>query len=134
MKELQTQIKAWPFKLESGFTTAWLKTLRDKGFYVDKISDGSIGTKKVDCYIATNKSFYICEIKIINKDIFPLSRLRPNQLKGLRLANNLWKKFWLKDLAIVVVYSKKFNDYKIVPFDIIKDIDINDSLKLKFNI
>ena len=133
MKELQTQIKAWPFKLESGFTTAWLKTLRDKGFYVDKISDGSIGTKKVDCYIATNKAFYICEIKIIDKDIFPLSRLRPNQLKGLRLANDLWKKNWIKDVSIVVVYSKTLNKYKIIPFDVIKNVDVNDSIKLNFD-
>jgi len=132
MKELQTILKWWPYKLESSFTTAWLKTLRNKGFYVDKISDGSIWTKKVDCYIATDKSFYICEIKVINKDVFPLSRLRPNQLKGLRLANVLWKKFWLKELAIVVVYSKELNKYKIIPFDVIKDVDVNDSIKLNF--
>lgn len=127
MKELQTNMKAWPFNLESGFTTKWLKTLKDKGFYVDKISDGSIWTKKVDVYIRTNKSSYCCEIKVIDNDIFQMSRLRPNQRNWLRLWMDLW---WE---AIVVVYSKKQNKYKIIPFSVIKDLNVDQSIKLKFN-
>lgn len=127
MKELQTNMKAWPFNLESGFTTKWLKTLKDKGFYVDKISDGSIWTKKVDVYIRTNKSSYCCEIKVIDNDIFQMSRLRPNQRNWLRLWMDLW---WE---AIVVVYSKKQNKYKIIPFSVIKDLNVDQSIKLKFD-
>ncbi len=127
MKELNTIMKGWPYKLESSFTTAWLKTLKDKWFYVDKISDGSIGTKKVDCYIRTTEDTYCCEIKIIDNDIFPISRLRPNQRKGLRL----WME--LNGSAIVCVYSKNLNKYKIFNFDKIKDVDVEWSVKLKFN-
>lgn len=127
MQELNTTMKGWPYKLESSFTTAWLKTLKDKWFYVDKISDGSIWTKKVDCYIRTKKDTYCCEIKIIDNDIFPISRLRPNQRKGLRLWMELW---WA---AIVCVYSKNLNKYKIFNFDKIKNIDVEGSVKLKFN-
>lgn len=127
MKELQTNIKGWPFNLESWFTTKWLKTLKDKWFYVDKISDGSIGTKVVDVYIRTNKWTYCCEIKVIENDIFQMSRLRPNQRNGLRL----WMELWWE--AIVVVYSKKQNKYKIIPFSVIKDLSIDQSVKLKFD-
>lgn len=127
MKELQTNIKWWPYKLESSFSTAWLKTLKDKGYYVDKISDWSIWTKVVDCYIRTSESSYCCEIKVIQKDIFQVSRLRPNQRKGLRLWMSLWGK------AIVCVYSKELNKYKLIPFDVISDLDTDSSVKLKFD-
>ena len=127
MKELQTELKLKWVRLESGFTTRWLKSLKDKGFYVDKISDWSIWTKVVDCYIRTNISSYCCEIKVIDKDIFQVSRLRPNQRKGLRTWTNLWWK------AIVCVYSKVFNQYKIIPFEVLADLDTDSSVKLKFN-
>jgi len=125
MEELQVKIK-WPYMLEKSFTTAWLKSLKAKGFYTDKISDGGIGIKKVDCYLRSDKSSYCCEIKIIAKDIFPVNRLRANQFASLRKWDDLWWK------AIVCVYSKEYNKYKLIPFSLIKDIDKNDSIKLEF--
>jgi len=125
MKELKVQIN-WPFQLESSFTTHWLKKLKEKWYYVDKVSDGWIWMKKVDSYIRTDKDSYCCEIKLIDKDIFPLNRLRHNQWASLRKWHELW---WT---AIVVVYSKTLNKYTIIPFDIIKDLDKNDSIKLSF--
>ena len=127
MNELQIKLNGWPYKLESSFTSAWLKILKEKWYYVDKVSDGSIWVKRIDCYIRTNKTTYCCEIKVVNKDIFPLDHLRPNQFKALRLWESLG---WT---AIVVVYSKELNDYKIIPFDVIKYIDKKDSVKLDFN-
>jgi len=127
MKELLIEIK-WKFILESSFTSHWLSRLRSKWFYCDKISDGSIWNKKVDCYIITNKWFYACEIKIITNDIFPLSRLRSNQWASLRKADEN-----LPWCAIVCVYSKNINKYKIIPFSIIDSINKNDSIKLDFN-
>ena len=126
MKELQIPIK-WKFRLEKDFTTAWLKSLKDKWFYTDKISDWSIWNKKIDCYIATDKKLYICEVKVINKDIFPIKRLRSNQKKALRLINNL-----LPWCALICIYSISFNKYKIFSFDKIKDVSNEDSVKLEF--
>jgi len=87
MKKLEELIFPirWPFLLEKSFTTHWLKLLKEKGFYTDKISDGSIGTKKVDCYIRTPHQDYCCEIKMVDAELFPLTRIRPNQWKALRL-------------------------------------------------
>lgn len=127
MQEIQT-IVTWKHRLEKEFTTAWLKTLRVKWYYCDKISDWSIWNKLVDCYILTTQWFYVCEIKVIDKDTFPLNRLRPNQWAALRKADDLI--IWT---AIVVVYSKYHNKYKIIPFKKIKDLDKNSSVKLIFN-
>jgi len=38
MKELLVRLNS-KHTLEKKFTTAWLKELKDKGFYTDKISD-----------------------------------------------------------------------------------------------
>ncbi len=126
MQELNLPIK-WPYKLESSFTTAWGKMIKDKWWYFDKISDWSIWAKKIDCYIITNKWSYICEIKVIDKDIFHIKRLRPNQLKALRLTNKLW---WN---AILCVYSKSLNKYKLFSFNKIKNLTTDESVKLIFD-
>lgn len=126
MKELQVKVPWWPFPTEAKFTTAWLKVLKDKGYYTDKISDASIGTKTVDCYLSTDKDSYCCEVKVVDAEKFPLSRLRPNQWRALRL--------WDKNhgVSVVVVYSKKHNDYKVIPFQMIADLDKNDYVWLSF--
>ena len=125
MKELQTKIK-WSFDTEAEFTTTWLKSLKDKGYYTDKISDASIGTKRVDCYISTDSGTYCCEIKVIDNEKFQLKTLRPNQWKSLRLWDDNW---WS---SIVVVYSKRHNKYKIIPFRLIAYLDKNDFVMLNF--
>ena len=125
MENLKVKING-PYLLESSFTASWLNSLREQGYYVDKISDASIWVKKVDCYIRDQLQTYCCEIKVVDKDIFQLDRLRPNQYKALRLWDSLgWE-------AIVVVYSKAFNDYKIIPFRLIKNLDKWDNVKLDF--
>lgn len=125
MNELKIELKG-KHKLESSFTTPYLKALKDKWYYVDKVSDASIGTKKVDVYIGTDKWFYIAEIKVIQWNKFPIKRLRENQLKALRTnLNTVW-------IPIVIIYSKSYNKYKIIPFDWIKDIEYEDSIELNF--
>lgn len=128
MKELKVKISWWPYRLESWFTSAWLKVLRAKWYYCDKISDSWIGMKKVDTYIVTDKQFYVCEIKVIDKDIFHISRLRSNQYASLRLADTL-----SPGSAIVCVYSKTQNKYKIIPFDVILKVERDESIRLTFN-
>ncbi len=125
MKELELKIKG-PFLLEKSFTTHWLKLLKDKWFYTDKISDGSIGTKKIDCYIRTPDWDYCCEIKMAESTLLPLTRIRPNQWNAMRLYEENWGQ------SILVVYSKKFNKYKIIPFEKIANLDKWWSIKLVF--
>lgn len=125
MKELKVDIK-WSFTTEAKFTTAWLKQLRDKWFYCDKISDSWIWFKKVDCYIRSNKDSYCCEIKVIEATTFNLWKIRPNQWASLRKWYNLWGN------AILCVYSKKHNKYKIFSFEKIKYLSSNDNVSLIF--
>ena len=126
MKELNL-IVPWQYSLESKFTTSWLKEIRNKGWFAYKLSDGSLGQKPFDAIVTTNKGTYYVELKVINKDIFPINRFWPSQLKSLRLTNELW---WN---AIVLVYSKQYNQYKIFSFDKIKDLSSNESVKLIFD-
>lgn len=125
MKELIVHV-TWPFNLESSFTSKFRSELEAKWFYVDKISDGSIGTKKCDCYIKTYNRTYLCEIKVIPDNIFHFSRLRPNQVKALRL----WDKLWGE--SIVVVYSKKRDAYKIIPFHKIQHLSRDHAVEIDF--
>lgn len=126
MKELIVTVK-WPFNLESSFTSKFRSELEAKGFYVDKISDGSIGTKKCDCYIKTYNKTYLCEIKVIPNDILHFSRLRPNQIKALRL----WDKLW--GMSIVVVYSKKQDKHKVLRFQDMSHLKRDDAVKVDFS-
>jgi len=126
MKELQTIVPG-SYTLEKKFTTAWLKTLKDKGFYTDKISDSSVGMKKVDCYIAWPDKFFPCEIKVVPNDKLPLTRLSGNQWDALS------KNLELGHYPIVTVYSKKYNQYKIIPFSKMVNLDRNGHIKLIFD-
>lgn len=125
MKELNLQIK-WTYTLESKFTTAWLKEIRNKGWFAYKLSDGSLWQKPFDAIVTTDKGTYFVELKVINKDVFQINRFWPSQLKSLRLVNSMW---WN---AIVLVYSKTYNKYKIFSFDMIKDLSSDESVKLIF--
>ena len=125
MKELLVRLNG-NYTLEKQFTTAYLKLLKEKWFYVDKISDWSVWSKKVDCYIRTSDETYCCEIKVINKNIFPVKKLRANQYTALKKWHDLW---WQ---AIVIVYSKTYKQYKIIPFSKILEIWKNDAIKLLF--
>ena len=125
MLELNLKVP-WKFTLESKFTTAWLKEIRNKGWFAYKLSDGSLWQKPFDAIVTTNKGTYFIELKVVNKDIFNISRFWPSQLKSLRLTNSLWSN------AIVLVYSKTYNRYKIFSFDKIKNLDSSESVKLIF--
>mgnify|MGYP002333458724 CR=1 FL=1 len=126
MKELKVDILGG-HKLEKDFTTDWLRSLEKKDFTTDKISDWSIWYKKIDCYIWTNKWYYVCEIKVIKKDVFKISQLRANQISFLRKTlKTVWK-------PIVTVYSIEYDNYVIIPFEYIKDMKKEDSITLKFN-
>ena len=126
MEELKIKIKA-KFTKESEFTTFWLKELKELWFACDKISDWSIWTKKIDCYITSDKAMYVCEVKIIEWKTFNLWRIRDNQRAYLSQVNKLWWK------AIMCVASKKLQEYVIFSFDRIKDFDRKTtSLDLKF--
>lgn len=125
-EELRVDIK-WPFCLESNFTSHLKSELEWKWYYVDKISDWSIGTKKCDCYIKTYTNTYLCEIKVVPWKIFHFSRLRPNQIKSMRR----WDKLWGK--SIVIAYSKSENKYKIIEFSKIQHLTRDEAVELDFN-
>lgn len=128
MLELQVKINnRSPFTLEKRFTTEWGKKLKLQWYYFDKISDASLGMKKVDCYIWTNVNFYTCEIKMIDNKIFRISQLRDNQYAALKTAMKLkaWK-------SIVVVYSKKLDKYTIIPFSVIEPLPRDSAMELTF--
>ena len=126
MKELHIKLNK-KHTVEKTFTTDWLGRLRAKWYYCDKISDGGIGIKKVDSYIRTKVDSYCCEIKVIEVDTLNLSRLRPNQWASLR------KWYELGWAAILCVFSKKYQKYKIFSFEKIKDLSSSDNVKLIFN-
>lgn len=128
MEELQVKLNRKNFKLEKDFTSVWGKALKKEWFYFDKISDWSIGFKKIDCYIWTNKKFYVCEVKMIANDIFKISSLRDNQYSSLKTNLMLWG----TAESIVVVYSKKLDKYSIIPFSVIYLLNRQDSIKLTF--
>ena len=125
MQEIQT-IVPWSFTKEKDFTTAWLKTLKGKWHFVYKLTDASMWKKPYDAIIRSQISTYHTELKIVEWNIFKISDLRNNQYSSLRNISELW---WN---AIVVVYSVKFNDYKIIDFNKILKCSINDSIKLVF--
>ncbi len=125
MQEIKIPVPG-EYTLEKKFTTSWFKELNKKWFPTDKISDGSIWTKKVDGYIFTKKASYVCEVKVIKKDIFKISQLRDNQYSFLK--RNL-ETNWV---PIVCVYSIFHNDYKIIPFEFIEKKDRNDRIQLQF--
>ena len=125
MKELEVSLK-WPFRLEKEFTTAFNKKLKDKWFFVHKLSDWWLGNKPYDCIIRTNIATYHTEIKVIDKENFYIKQLRSNQRKALRLVTELW---WV---GLIVIYSKHFNKHKVFTFEKIKDIWPWDYIKLLF--
>jgi len=100
------------YKTEALFTTAWLKWLKAKWYFVHKISDAWRNLKPYDCIICTTERFYWCEVKIIDKDLFTVDQLRPNQQAAL----TKMCKLWADKNAIVCVYSKHFNKYTIIPY------------------
>lgn len=128
MKELEVEMmNKKSFSLEKDFTTHYLKQLKQKGYFAYKISDAWVWIKPMDVFIYTSNWWYYCEIKIIEKDIFQISQLRDNQYTALKHIYTLW---WN---AIVIVYSKIINKYKIIPFDKIVWLDRNNSIKLIFS-
>jgi len=66
--------------------------------------------KPYDCDIATEIASYHTEIKLIKKDSFTLSQLRPNQIKALEHLTKLGRN------AIVVIYSIEKNSYLIFEY------------------
>lgn len=131
MEELKIGIK-WPYKLEKEFTTAFLKELKKKWYFIYKISDAWIWIKPFDCIIVSDKAWYYIEIKLIDNDIFYINRLRDNQYTALKhiytLDNNK-----LLLIPLVIVYSKKQNKYSIIPFNKIIWMDRNNRIRLTFS-
>lgn len=125
IKELKVELEK-KHTLEKNFTTEWLNKLDKQWFSYDKISDWSIWTKKVDCYIFWKKVTYICEVKMITNDIFKISQLSDNQYAFLK------RNIDSQAIPIVCIYSKKLNKYKIILFEKIVNFPRNDRLKLTF--
>lgn len=125
MNELETSIK-WPYKLESSFTTSWLKSLKEKWYFCYKIPDWSLWQKPYDVIVVTDKNTYHIEIKLIKGNKFPLSNLRPNQWASMRKIDKL---LWS---SILVIYSSNNNNYKIIPFSKIKNLDKQGKIELVF--
>jgi len=122
MKNLNFNIK-WNFTLESKFTTAFLKEFtKDKKWWAFKIPDLIRTIKPFDFFWINKWWVYFCEVKMIDWDIFNFSILRNNQYTALKRIYLLIDNFcFINMFSIVLIYSKKYNTYKIINFkDILK--------------
>lgn len=104
------------FLTEAKFTTALLKKVREDG-WAYKLPDVAETIKPFD-FFAVNKSWiYFAEVKMIDWNVFDFSELRDNQYTALKRVTILKERFSLDQLnAVLIVYSKKYKLYKVVPF------------------
>jgi len=128
MLELQTKVKG-NYKLETTFTSAWLRTLKQQSpsVWSKKLSDQSGDFKPFDCVIASHLDFYACEVKIIDNEVFKYNQLRDNQHTALKRLHKLWRS------AIVTIWSINKKDYIIIPFYKLLALWWNTSIIIDFN-
>jgi len=117
MKHLYIKVP-WKYRIESKFNTAFLKAWKDLWNWGFKISDWDRSMKPTDSILANSDGIYIAEFKMINSNILDIAQFEPSQMSA-------WRKVsWLCWKAIAIVYSIKFNKYKILDFkDIIEKKD-----------
>jgi len=109
----------WKYLLEKDFNTAYLKvwkeTHKNWGY---KISDMARVQKPTDTILADETGVYIAEFKMIKSNVLDIWQFEPWQMKAWRTVS------WLCWRAIAIVYSIKFNRYKVLDFkDIIEKKD-----------
>jgi len=128
MIELQTKVKG-NYKLESTFTTAWLKTLKSQSpkVWSKKLTDWSVGLKPFDCMIASHLDFYACEVKIIDNEVFKYNQFEDHQHTALKRLYELWRS------AIVTIWSVKQKQYIIIPFYKLMALWWDTSIIIDFN-
>lgn len=100
-----------PFKKEKEFQNEIWKLWKERWWWYYKLTDASFWYKPFDCMVASNKWLFCCELKVVTWYTFNLSAIRDNQYTALK---KLWE---LKQNPLIIVYSKKANDYVILTFD-----------------
>lgn len=89
-----------------------MKALERIGYWGFKMPDNNHTPKPYDMYtISPEWITYHCELKIIECDTFNKDDLRPNQKKSLKEVS-----MRNPDVALVLVYSKKHQDYVIMRY------------------
>lgn len=108
----------WKFRLESKFNTAYLKVWKKLWNWGFKITDADRSMKPTDSILANEDGIYIAEFKMIKDNVLDIAQFEPSQMKAWRIVS------WLCWKAIAIVYSIKYNKYKILDFkDIIEKKD-----------
>lgn len=119
---------------ESEFTSDFLKQFRQE-WWGYKISDLVRTIKPFDWFGVNKWGVYFCEVKMIDSNIFKFSKLRDNQYTALKRIQILKEKYELDSLhSVVMVYSKKFKNYQVIPFNrvLAKEKKWEDEIKLLF--
>lgn len=117
MKNFHISIK-WKFRLEKDFTSAYLKQWKFLWNYWYKLTDMARVQKPADTILANSDGIYIAEFKMIDNNILHIWQFEPWQIKAWRIVS------WLCWKTIAIIYSIKFNKYKIIDFkDIVKKKD-----------
>lgn len=127
----------WPFKNEKTFTTAFLKEFKKdktKGRSF-KIPDIWRTIKPFDFIWVHKEWVFFCEVKVIDWNTFNFNKLRDNQYTALRRIDRIRNNFYYLFNIIkpcILVYSKKYDQYKFIDIKAIIDIEKNwfNSIKL----
>lgn len=139
MLELYTKIKKC--STEAIFTTAWLKSLKEKWFWCHKISDWWIWLKPFDWIIQSNLNNYSFEAKRVASNTFNLNQIRPNQRASFHKISNLENKCEIYETdpkklknksCLLIIFKKDSSDYIIIPFVEIAYLSQEWSIKIDF--
>lgn len=103
----------WKYTIEATFNTAYLKVWKDMWNWWYKITDMARVHKPTDTILANKDGIYIAEFKMIDSNILDIAKFEPSQMKAWRVVS------WLCWRAIAIVYSIRFDQYKVLDF---KDI------------
>ncbi len=107
----------WNIRLEKDFTTAFLKEFKAQWWWSYKISDLARTIKPFDWFGVNSQGVFFCEAKMIDLNVFNFSQIRDNQFTALKRIQELSDKYNMQNIhPIVLVYSVKFKNYKVVHF------------------
>lgn len=115
MQQFKIPIK-WNYRLESKFTTEYLKQWSELWNWWYKISDMARTIKPTDTILGDSTWLYIVEFKMIDGDMLHIgNKFEPSQMKAWRAVS------WLCNKALAIVYSIKRQDYVVIDFTDICD-------------
>jgi hypothetical protein len=119
-------------KLEAKFTTKFLKKWKDKWNWGFKIPDIWKTIKPFDWFWICEKWIFICEAKVIKKEIFNFSDIRDNQWTALERINELKKKYKFNNIFCCLLIFKEDWESKFIDFQLILDLDSYWEKKINF--